>query len=76
MKSDFKPVVRNIKTNDIYFYEGENKFTNIRTGIGGVVSDEAAAKTFIIASELSVLLNEFPTVADFISRLNLITVTE
>ena len=76
MKSDFKPVVRNIKTNDIYFYEGENKFTNIRTGVGGAVSDKAAAKTFIIASELSVLLNEFPTVADFISRLNLITVTE
>lgn len=66
-----KPVVRNIKNDDLYFYEGENKFENIRTGLKGSVSDTAAQKTFLINVEATEILNEFPLVAEMISRLDL-----
>ena len=69
----FKPVVRNKKTQDVYFYEGENTFTNIRTGIGGKVSDAAAQKTFSISPELSILLNEYPLIAELINKADLTT---
>lgn len=72
-KSVFKPVVRHKTTKDIYFYEGGNKFTNIRTKVSGEISDIAARKSFIINPELSILLNEFPNIAKLINRLNLIT---
>ncbi len=71
MKSLFKPVVRNLKTNDLYFYKGENEFQNIRTGVCGKVSDTAAQKTFGINPEMSILLNENPMIAEMINRLNL-----
>jgi hypothetical protein len=71
-----KPVVRNKRTNDLYFYEGENRFTNIRSGIGGVVSDEAARKTFSINSEATILLNENPNVVELIKRLGLVIETK
>lgn len=71
--SHFKPVVRNIKTNDIYFYNGENSFTNIRTGVSGKVSDKAAKETFKINPEMSILLNDFPLVATFIEKCDLKT---
>lgn len=67
----FKPIVRNIKTNDAYFYEGENKFTNIRTGVSGTVSDEAAQKTFKMNIEASQMVHEYPIVAELINRLKL-----
>lgn len=72
MKSDFKPVVRNVRSNDLYFYEGENKFTNIRTGNSGIVSDDAASKTFTINAEATIILNEYPNVIELIKRLGLI----
>jgi hypothetical protein len=71
MKSLFKPVVRNIRTKDIYFYLGENEFENIRTGTKGKVSDKAAQTTFRINPELSVMLNEFPNLATLIKKLDL-----
>jgi hypothetical protein len=69
--SHFKPVVRNINTHDLYFYNGENEFTNIRTGVTGKVSDTAAAKTFKINPELSILLNENPLIATLINKAQL-----
>ena len=72
-KSLFKPVVRNIKTQDVYFYNGDNEFTNIRTGVTGKVSDKAAAKTFKINAELSLLLNEYPLIAELINKADLTT---
>ena len=68
----FKPVVVNQKTRDMYLYNGENSFTNIRTNVTGTVSDEAARKTFKINPELSVLLNEFPIITKLVSKLGLI----
>lgn len=67
----FKPVVRNIRTEDIYFYNGGNNFTNIRTGITGRVSDIAASKTFKISPELSILLNDYPLIAELINKADL-----
>jgi hypothetical protein len=67
-----KPVVRNIRTNDLYFYEGENKFTNISSGVSGVVSDAAAQKTFRLNEKATYLLNEYPMVVVLINRLKLV----
>ena len=71
----FKPVVRNIKTRDVYFYEGDNRFTNIRTGVSGKLTDVAIQNTFKINAELSILLNENPMIAEMIKRLNMTTET-
>lgn len=68
---NFKPVVRNVKTDDLYFYEGENKFTNIRTGIGGIVSDTAAQNTFKINLDATRLINENPNIEKLIKALGL-----
>lgn len=70
--NDKKPVVRNIRTNDLYFYEGENRFTNISSGVSGIISDTAAQKTFKLNEEATYLLNEYPMVAVLINRLKLV----
>jgi len=66
-----KPVVRNIGTNDLYFYNGENNFENIRTGKSGVVDDEAARKVFKMNVEATEIINEYPEVGNLIKTLNL-----
>lgn len=73
MTCPFKPVVRNLKTMDVYFYNGDNEFTNIRTGVTGKVSDTAAQNTFGISPELSIMLNEYPMVAKLINKMGLTT---
>lgn len=65
------PVVRNINTNDLYLYLGENKFRNMRTGQEGVVSDEAAQKTFRINLEATAILQENPDIEKLIKALGL-----
>jgi hypothetical protein len=67
----FKPVVRNVNTNDLYFHEGGNSFKNIRTGKEGEVSDTAAQKTFLINVPATQILNEYPMVAELINKLDL-----
>ena len=64
-------IVRNIRTNDLYRYEGENRFTNIRTGVSGKVSDEAARTTFVINLGATELCNKYPMIEKLISALNL-----
>lgn len=64
-------VVRNKKTDDLYKFNGGNSFTNIRTGVTGEVSDEAARKTFAINLEATQLLSEYPLILDLIKTLNL-----
>lgn len=66
-----KAIVRNVITNDLYEYIGDNKFMNLRTKKSGRVTDEAAAKTFKINLEATKLLNEYPLIGEMISRLNL-----
>jgi len=55
----------------MYSYEGENKFTNIRTGESGVVSDELANKVFVFCPNESELIHEYPVIEEMIKRLQL-----
>lgn len=64
-------IVRNIKTDDLYRYLGENTFRNIRTGVEGKVSDEAAYKTFAIHLDATELCNEYPIIEELIKALKL-----
>lgn len=68
----FRPVVRNKRTNDLYWYNGGNSFTNIRTGKSGEVTDEAAKQTFNMNVEATYLINEYPMIAELINRLKLV----
>ena len=64
-------IVRNIQNDDLYYYQGNNKFMNIRTGKDGKVETEIAQKIFKINAEMTMLVNEHPIVLDLIRRLNL-----
>lgn len=66
-----KPIVRHKKTNVLYQYNGENSFTNLQSGVTGVVTDAAAKKTFAINLEATEILNEYPIVKDAIQALKL-----
>lgn len=65
------PVCRNIQNGDLYFYHGENKFSNVRTGKEGTVDDEAARRIFRINVEATQMIDEYPMVAEMIKSLNL-----
>lgn len=67
----FKPVVRNVNTSDLYFYEGNNSFENLRTQKKGTVSDIAAQKTFLINLPASEMINEYPLISELINKLDL-----
>lgn len=64
-------IVRNKMTNDLYRYVGENTFRNIRTGVEGKVTDEAAQKTFVVNLEATELCEEYPMIEELISTLGL-----
>jgi hypothetical protein len=63
-------IVRNIKTNDLYRYLGEDKYKNIRTGVEGVVPPEKAQESFKINLDATVILNEYPQIENLINTLN------
>jgi len=65
-----KPIVRNIKTNDLYSWDGK-LFTNLRTGVSGIVSDEVARKTFRINLEATELIGKNPLIAELIKAASL-----
>lgn len=64
-------IVRNKATSDLYRYLGENVFRNIRTGVEGKVSDEAAQKTFAVNLEATELCEEYPLIEELIKAGNL-----
>ena len=64
-------IVRNKNTSDLYRYLGENTFRNIRTGVEGKVSDEAAQKTFAIHLEATELCEEYPLIEELVKAANL-----
>lgn len=66
-----KPIVRNIKNWDLYQYNGDDNFTNIRTGVGGNVTPDAAKENFRINVEATSIINEYPIVGELIKRLQL-----
>lgn len=64
-------VVRNIQTNDLYRYHGNNEYTNIRTGKRGEIKEELAQKIFKINLEATELFEEYPEIENLINKLNL-----
>ncbi len=68
---DFKPICRNVQNNDFYQYEGDNKFTNLRTGKSGIVDDEKAREIFKFNLEATSIFNEYPSVLELIQKLNM-----
>ena len=64
-------IFKHIKTGDLYRYEGENKFTNLRTGVSGEIRPELATSALRVCPSSSIILPEYPMVAEMIKRLNL-----
>lgn len=66
-----KPILRNIQNNDAYSYDGENNFTNLRTGKSGSIDDETARKVLRFNIEATEIINEYPIIEKMINILNL-----
>lgn len=67
----FKAVVRNVKSNELYFHLGGNEFENIRTGKTGTVTDEIALTIFKINIDATNIINNYPMVEKLIKCLGL-----
>lgn len=63
------PILRNTQNDDMYSWDGE-KYKNLRTGVEGAVDDETAKKVFVINTQATILMHEFPLVEELVSRLN------
>lgn len=68
---DYTPIVRNIQTNDLYAYKGDDVFQNIRTGVEGKLDPTIAESCLKINVEASEIINQYPIVSELIMRLNL-----
>jgi len=66
------PVCRNKKTGELYLYQGDGVFKNIRTGTEGVIETELAQKILSVNVEATQMLNEYPILQEAINRLNLV----
>jgi hypothetical protein len=64
-------IVRNIQTNDLYRYHGGDEYTNIRTGVRGVIKPELSQKIFKINLEATELCEEFPMIEILMKTLNM-----
>lgn len=65
------PICRNIQTNDLYAYQGENNFKNLRTGAEGSIEAGKAREFLKLNVEATQIINEYPIVAELIQKLNL-----
>lgn len=66
-----KPVVRNVQTDHLYFYLGNDEFENIITGNKGIVGEDKADKVFKFNVEATQMINDNPVIADLIRSLKL-----
>jgi hypothetical protein len=64
-------VVRNVKTNDLYEYLGDDKYKNLRTLGSGLVPPEKARETFKINPSATEICSEYPMVKELIAKLDL-----
>lgn len=64
-------IVRNIQTNDLYRYHGNDEYTNIRSNKRGVIKPELAQKIFKINLEATELIEQYPEIENLINKLNL-----
>lgn len=68
---NIKPICRNIQTNDLYAYQGENNFKNLRTGAEGSLEEDKAREFLRMNVEATQIINNYPIVAELIQKLNL-----
>lgn len=64
-------ICRNTQTNDLYLYQGDNTYKNLRTGAVGVIPEDMAQKYLVVNIEATQIINDFPLVAEMINRLNM-----
>ncbi len=64
-------IVRNIQTNDLYRYHGNDEYTNIRTGAKGVIGEELARKIFKINLGATELCEQYPNIEVLINKMNM-----
>lgn len=64
-------ILRNIKTDDLYEAHGNDKYTNIRTGVSGIIEPEKAKRLFAINLEATGLIGRYPLIKEFINKLQL-----
>lgn len=69
-------IVRNIQNNDLYRYHGENKYTNLRTGVSGEIGEELAGRIFKINAEATYFFNEYPEVEKLFTALGMRFITD
>ena len=65
------PIVINTQTKDLYQYEGDNKYRNLRTGKTGEISEELAKKYLVVSLQATEIINSYPLVGELISRLGM-----
>lgn len=68
---DIAPIVRNVKNNDVYRYNGGISYTNLRTGVSGEVPDEKAKEVFKINVPLTVMIGKNKNIEQLINGLEL-----
>lgn len=64
-------IVRNIESQDLYQYLGENKYRNLRTNVEGIVPENLAQRIFVINLEATYMLHNCPGFCELINKLNL-----
>lgn len=64
-------IVRNVQNNDLYEAHGNNKYTNLRTGASGEISEEIAKKVFAINLAATALIHKYPLIKIFIQKCQL-----
>ena len=64
-------ICRNTQTNDLYLYQGDNTYKNLRTGAVSVIPEDMAQKYLAVNIVAPQIINDFPLVAEMINRLNM-----
>lgn len=65
------PILIHVSNGDLYRYDGGEKYTNIRTGVSGEVTDEKAKQVFKIHVPLTVMIGKNKNIQKLINGLNL-----
>ena len=64
-------ICRNIQTDDLYRYLGNDEYRNVRTGRDGKIEPDMAQKLLKINLDATELCNEYPLLEEMIKTLKL-----
>lgn len=65
-------IVRNLENGQFYRYHGNDVYSNVITGVGGVIKPELAQKHLRISAEATYLFEINPLVGEMVKRLKLV----